>query len=435
MTTKKKESNVTLQDTDTWIEMLYQLLNDNEIRKIAAVIQPKIQGFTTKNTAKAPPTILRKKTIDQLKQNKTIVDWMKKWFGPAASKVKAANIDFEQFLHRSKFGESVTFAEAVALTGIIYPEMFNTHKNCIQSNLEAGNHPLDNLSLNTLSFGKELQAKALAWEDSTAAEFYQMLVEKSLKSVPVIEGSVKEWIQKKQAIENGEIAHVASTRMNEITKWQEEEKAVFLQMAFHDSQRVFWAIMKDFITDKSELEKQVKDKEKRLKKLEKQSIESEETEAVWKGKTTDLEKKLWKTELQYAQTLADLQSEISAFKKRQAAEEEAAAAIDLQLPLLVTESDFILLTRLEQNDFFGMIPANQIMTVENINQFDQIKLASGTQYLFIHSDSFSTKEQFQLDYIAGSYQIPVKSLSGDAATVTRQIIYYLEGAILDEINA
>ncbi|SDT09728.1 hypothetical protein SAMN05444162_3075 [Paenibacillaceae bacterium GAS479] len=435
MTTKKKESKAELLDTDTWIEMLYQLLNDKEIRKIASVIQPQIQGFTTKNTVKAPPSLLRKKTIDKLKQNKSIVDWMKKWFQPAASKVKEANIDFEQFLYKSKFGESVTFAEAVAQMGIVYPEMFNTHKASIMSNLEAGKHPLDHLTVDKLTPKKALQVKALAWEDSTAVEYYRMLVEKALKSLPVIEGSIKEWVQNKQAIENGEIAHIASTRMDEIRKWPEGEKAVFLQMAFHDSQKVIWTIMEDFITEKSELEKQVKDKEKRLKKLEKQNTEREETEAVWKEKTAEIEKKLLKTELQYTQTLAELQTEIKVLKQRQAVKQEVAAANDLQMPLLVTESDFTLLTRLKADDFVGLIPAGQITTVENMDQFQHVQLARGTQCLFIHSDSFSTKEQFQLDDYARTYQIPFKSVSGNVAAVTRQIIYYLEGAILDEINA
>ncbi|CAM4489999.1 hypothetical protein FHS16_005139 [Paenibacillus endophyticus] len=434
MAAKATESKDALLDQETWIEMLYQLLNDIEIRKIATVVQPKIQGFTTKNTVKAHPKLLRKKTIEQLRQNKNIMNWMKKWYEPTVSKVKESNIEFEQFCHKIKFGEGVTPAESVALTGILYPEMFNAHKDSIQKNLSASKHPLENLSIKKLTLKKELQVKALAWEDSMSAESYSMLIEKLLQSLPVIEGSVKEWIQKKQAVEMGELAYVASTRMDEISKWPEGEKAAFLQMAFHDSQKVLWKMIDDLLKEKNEQDKEDKAKGRRLKKLEKQSAEREELEAVRKAQAVEQEKKLLDNNQHYERTIAELQAEINALKQWQALEEEAAAALVQEVPLLLTESDFILLTRFNPEEFAGMIPINQIFSVENIERLHGAQLMPGTQYLFIHSDRFSTKEQFELDEFAAMFQIPYKSVSGDFSAVTRQLIYYLEGAILHEIN-
>lgn len=415
MAAAPKETKEAVLDTELWIEMLYQLFNDHEIRKLAAVIEPKVQGFSSKNMAKAPPTLLRKKTIEQLKKHKHLANWLRKWFDPDASKVKEANIDFEQFVLKSKLGDSVTPAEAIALTGILYPEMFNAHQERIRNNLAAGKHPLDNLAVKKLTPKRALQAKALAWEDSSAADSFRMLMEKTFEERPVIEGAIKEWIQQAQVIEAGQIAYIAATRMDEISQWPEGEKAVFLQMAFHDSQKVHFEIMSTVVKVNNDLVKEDKAKEKRLKKLETQ--------------VQEYQKQLMEMEREHTRALEVLQAEISEFHQRQMAEKEAAPAVESRIPLLVKESNFILLTRLKPDEFAGMIPTEQIIMVEAVEQLSDLQLAANTQYLFVHSDLFSTKEQFELDNNAEALRIPFKAVHGEVAEVTRQLIYYLEGAI------
>ncbi|TXK82571.1 hypothetical protein [Paenibacillus sp. N3.4] len=434
MAAKVKSNKETVIDQDSWLEMIYKLLSENELRKIATIIQPQIQGFTAKNLVKAPLAMLRKKTIEKLRQNMNKYIWMKKWFEPTVSKVKEEKINFEEFYHRSRLGDHVTPAEAVAITGILYPEMFNENKNTMQQNIEGKKHPLEDLGTKKLAPKRQLQVKALAWEDSSAKEAYRLLIQESLGLKLELEGSVKDWVQEKSSVEIGEISYLASTKMEEINKWTEGEKAAFFQMAFHDSQKVIWKMIEDLLKEKSELEKEDKAKEKKLKKLEKHNTEREEVEMALKRQMTEMEKKLAEADNEYEKSVAELQDEIECLRQQQGAREQVAAAQVMDEPLLVTESEFVLVTRFNQEEYASMLPIGQIIHIQDVSDFLDCQLEDDVKYIFIHSDCFTSKEQFYLDEIVELFERPFKSVSGSSAAVTRQIIYYLEGAIINEIN-
>jgi hypothetical protein len=435
MAVKAKANKEAMLDKETWLEMLYQLFNENEIRKIAQVIQPQIQGFSAKNSVKAPIAMLRKKTIEKLKQNKNIYTWMTKWYESAAAKEKDAKIDFEEFCHKSKMGDTVTVAEAVALAGILFPDVFNEHKDKILENIDGKKHPLEDLGTKKLAPKRQLQVKALAWEDSSAKEGFRLLLESTLDIKVELPKSLKDWIQEKNSVDIGEIAYLATTRMDEINKWTEGEKAVFLQMAFHDSQKVVWKMIDDLIKEKQQLENEDKAKERRLKKLEKLNAEREEIETALKRQISELEKKIADAESHYEKTFTELQMEIDNLGQQQTSHEQVATARSLDDSMLVTESDFMLITSFPQEELISMLPTNQIMTIQQPQDLHGLELGADINYIFVHSDGFSSKEQFQLDEIIEAYGLPYRSVSGNSAAITRQLIYYLEGAMINETNS
>lgn len=434
MAAKVKSNKEAEIDQETWLEMIYQLLNENELRKMAAMIQPKIQGFTAKNLTKAPLAMLRKKTIEKLRQNMSGYIWMQKWFEPTASKVKESKINFEEFYHRSKHGDTVTPAEAVAVTGLLYPEIYNENKDKIQQNMEGKKHPLEELGMKKLAPKRQLQLKAAAWGDHSTKEKYRLLIEESLKLKLELDGSVKDWIQEKGSLEIGEISYLASTKLEEINKWTEGEKAAFFQMAFHDSQKVVWKMIENLLKEKSELEKEDKAKERRLKKIEKLNTEREVVEASLKSQISEMEKKLADEKNEYDESRTQLRDEIASLMQQQVSREQVAAAQVMDDHLLVTESEFVLVTRLNQEDYASMLPLGQIIPIQDVSDLLDCQLEADVRYIFIHSDCFSSKEQFYLDEIVELFERPYKSISGSCAAVTRQIIYYLEGAIIHEIN-
>ncbi|MDF9842850.1 MULTISPECIES: hypothetical protein [unclassified Paenibacillus] len=432
MATEAQENVEETIDSEVWLEMIYKLLSENEVRRMAAIVQPPIQGF--KNPVKAPPAMLRKKTVEKIKKFTNPVSWMEKWYDPNITKVKEAKIDFEEFCHTYRIGDTVTPAEAVAVTGILFPALFNESVVKMQQNIEEKKHPLEELGTKKLAFKRQLQIKALAWEDPPASDAVRFLMEEALNLNPEIEGSLKEWLQEKGSVESGEIALLASTKMGEISKWTEGEKAAFFQMAFHDSQKAVWKIMTDLLKEKGDLEREDKAKERRLKRLEKLNTDREEADAALKKEIGGLEGKLAAAEAELEKTRTSMQAEKDSLMQQHISLTQAAAARESDDFRLVKESDFVLITRSDREDYANLLPAEQIITIRDTQDLLEHQLESGIKYIFVHSDSFSSKEQFYLDELIEAYDRPFKSVSGGVSAVTRQIIYYFEGAMINEIN-
>lgn len=306
------------------------------------------------------------------------------------------------------------------MTGLLYPEMFNEYRDKIQHNIADKRHPLEDLGTKILVFKRQLQVKALAWEEPLTKEAYRLLIKDTVVKEVAVDGSLKDWIQKKSSVEIGEIAYLASTHMDEINKWTEGEKAVFSQMAFHDSQKVLWKMMGDLKKEKTELDQEDKSKERRLKKLEKQLTEKDEVETVAKRHHSETNKKQ--------------QAEIESLLQQLSSKEQVAATQIKDQPMLVTETDFVLVTRFNPQDYASMLPINQIVFIQHVEDLLNVQLNSDVKYIFIHSDGFSSKEHFYLEEIIESYEKPFKLVSGCVAAVMRQLIFYIEGAMMNEIT-
>jgi hypothetical protein len=300
---------------DVWTDMLYGLFNDHEIFRIASIMNTKVLGFTAKNMKKAPPTLLRKKTIEQLSKLKNSANWLEKWFEEESKKISSADIDFEQYCQKCIHEEAVTQAQSIGVAGILYPVHFNRHKEAIQGNIATGKHPLQDLSDKKLTAKKMLQVKALAWQDDFLSDCYRLWMEKSMASIPEVEGTLKEWILSKSTIETGELAYLASTKINEVMKWNEGEKALLLQMALHDNQKWHWSEIERQGKRESEWSKETKGLERRLKKVEKKTTDSRDAEGAKNARIKELEGQMLQAESLYEQQLNELRIELQMIKE------------------------------------------------------------------------------------------------------------------------
>lgn len=470
---------------DAWTQLLYDTFSDAEYRKIARSFGVKVAGFSH-DLSKAPLPLLRKETVKRLSRYIDLYTWLKLWFEQTAVKYRNDETEFEEFCQQLQVGNELTTAEAVGLTGLLYPEAFNRHEAKLRENIKSGKHPLAGLSTKKLTFKWELQVRTGVWSDPVSRDTFLLAYEKQQPELCAAlnrADGLKEWLLDKQEIEPGELAYAALAQQDGWGKWQDDEKTVLLSAALHDANKLWVKSMLQAEKEKTTLEKEAKQKERRLARLEKANQELDTNESALKARADGLRAELAEAERQVAKLEEEkqlLEARLDELKERLAAQAEAHAQEqsrqakasareqeqsalaraqheaaagpdgDDRLPAsphayadaqqwpetagagMLPEEDVRLLTRFEAAAYAPYVPADRIIAMRELEEIAELP---DCRVLFIHSDGFTTKELFAMDDSLRLLRVVYRYVSGSSIGATRQIIYYLEGDRIDETDA
>jgi len=430
MTEVSENSN--LNET-VWISALSTLLNEFEIKRLASVIKPKIQGFSANNITKAPIIMLRKKTIEQLKQLKAPLSVFEKLYSAMIGKVRSEGTSFEEYCQSVQYSQEYSFADALVIVGTVFPEKYMQHQNKINDNITRNEHPLKGISSKKLTFKRELQLLSSAIEYPIDEQQIQGIMRLHSTDPSSIETTLKNWLRQRNTTETGELVLAAVQFRQEWESWQEGEKAVFLELALKDSLGQLLLTHRNYETIQAQNEQKLKEYEKKIFRLEKKLQEQDTSDQSLRTQLRDMETKMSAKE----DELKHLTSEIANWHERcrsletelrQAAMRSAPSQTDL-----IDETNVILLTRYEPELYEPLLKTEQVLQIGAMSALAGIELTAD-QFVFIHSDGFSTPEQFEIEDYLSQLEVGYRSVSGTAVSAIRKLICYLEGGWSDEIN-
>lgn len=436
----------------SFIDDLFELFSEEELKKAAKVMNPTIPGFTKRNIAKAPISLLKKKTIEMIKGNRT--ENLLKDTGLDHLKHYQDIKEFEDFLFQIQVDANLSPSSKFALMVHLFPDKYEENQKLIHENIIQGKDPFHQLMSIKPTFEKEFAVKANLRKN--IFDFQQMIslfeehedFQDLINTHNSYEGNLKERLATKniELEQLGSYTYLLSKYVSEWNEWEVDEKYAFLYLGLLDSFHFFYH---EFYLLKEGMEKlQIKEKElhEQIKKdQDKQARLSRSYEKLKK------EKKEWEKEkLQLISMTEELDNKIKnqshQLKNRESEELKLIKKIeDLSIKVQgnlikvkgILQNEKVLFITTNADPLFSLfLFQNQILMMEKKEWLHLDKLPESFQYkiLFINASNLTTKEMFIIEDKLRKEQVIFRFLCGEPVEMIRKIIYMLEGDITHEVN-
>ena len=426
---KKRKS---IMNPAEWMELIFHHFTDAEIKILAGSVKPSIAGF--KNSTKAPAFMLRKHTIEKLKMTSNPIVWVRTLYNSILGEYE--DTSFDEFCYSARSKPDLTISEILVVTGTIYTAEWDKYQALIQANIDQQQHPLTGLAEKKITFKREIELKTDAWTDRNAEAHFLSLFTPRNPSKKVDE-SLKDWLKNEKNAELGEAAALAILQDKQWRKWGPSEKAAFLELAFKDSQRFLKLLHTEWEQDKAEqarssvnLGKQLESRRRRMESDQEQLLQAKayaarlETELAEK---TALLESAQKELAALGNSRAQLAMQVETLEA--AGQQIPSRPDNPLLPDLITESGVLVLTAYASEDYEGLMSARQILTLAapdgelDLSGLDE----ADPDIIFIHSDTFSTRAQLELDRMLSDRDCLYRFVGGDLVAAARKMICYVEG--------
>lgn len=437
------------------INTLFDYLDSENYLDIIYGTKGQVPGFTKKNAAKAPKTLIKNIAKQRVKKLTNALQFLTKYTIEFIDDYK--DLTFHEFYPKIHIDSNLTDGQKLALFFILFNEEYKEYKEIINKNIKENLSPLANIL--PQSFSEQLETvhsfsnERELIKDIKISEYFDLD-----KKWLFEEEMVKKW----RSIylpppDEGYYLYIYKNSREEIESWNADESVTFLKLVIGDFislvkkqtasyEEIFKGLKDEIeflknenirlnksvdsqIENNASLEKEIENYTKELDKLHKMNSKLSGIIEEKEKSIKELNEKI----TQYLKNLDTLKEKNEDLKRRY--EEKKKEGKRLEEINLFRSEDFYFITKMDVEKYKPFFSNDQLISLEEVKDLNAILKMNGKESVyFINVDGISTRDSFKLEQPLKRQGLTYRLVSGGFENVMRKIIYLLEGELKYEIK-
>lgn len=446
----------TIHDT---LEDALKLFIKEDYVHVAKSLKITIPGFTHKNYHKAPVSLLKTPVTKKMNRLKYPEAFLENFVAGYYTEYKDTTI--HEFLLKIK-EEHLSKARAFVLFSLIFPDLYDEHREEIKKNIKARKSPLNGIIEQSLFH----QLSAVAGLDKK--EFkkqMEVLFENHPHNDEIIDFFKEKEDQSLQELLKHNMSNTGKGYYlkifldyeDEWSEWKENEISLLHQLTLQDVMSTHFQFLNKFRQEIDDQKREMKKNEVERKKMEGIYEKEQSKTAKLKKELKEKQRELRNYELgrekrekdlgiavkdneKYKRQNGEYQKEIQVLQSKveelQKVNEEIQQDHKGNEPLF-SNDNVLLISKGTHEWFDSFFSKEQLVYLKNMNEVSEYLegLYQGDPRIYmINTDGFSSKQLFKLEKRLKEFNIIYKFVSNGPADVVRKIAYYLEGELHNEVK-